>query len=179
LKLQGKIMAKVSPKKLAEIQGMLVAGLEPTLIADRVKVNRATVYEVKKAMDADIMERDISTLSREASPAIVNEIAKKVRDQGPMAFEGEVNKVINGIESLQKLETRFHDSFTKLLDKADDIMDRENITVSEWQTVTSTLASAFKDVFNSKGTTINVANADNINGQQSNSLTMFQSRMRH
>jgi len=168
----------ISPKKRAEVQGLLVAGVEPVQIAAQVRVSRATVYEIKKKMDADAMERDISTLSHEVAPSIVSQVAKRVRDEGPLAFEGEVDKVLNGVQSLQKLEVRFHETFTKLLDKADDILEQDGVTIVDWQIVSNTLANAFKEIYNSKGTTINVANADNINGQQSNSLTMFQSRMR-
>jgi len=170
-------MAKTPEPKEAKVKGMLVAGYDEFTIANEVGVSRAIVNKFKKEMDGDAMDVDIDLLSRQVAPSIVKKVAEKVRDVGPLAFENEVDKVISGIDSLQKLELRFHNTFTTILDKADTILEKEDLKTTEWKSVTDTLARAFKEIYNSRGTTINVANADNINGQQANSLTMFQSRM--
>ena len=165
----------MSPTKKAEVQGLIVKGLDIKMITEKTKVSRATIYNMKKEMEDDAKANSINELGR-ATPAILAEVAQQVRDKAPLALEGEVEKLLGAAESLQRLEVSFHGSFDKVLSSANMILDREDLSIIDWQIVTNTLASAFKDIYNSKGTTINVAQADNVAGNQ-NSLSMFQSRM--
>ena len=163
----------MSPAKLAEVQGLIVQGVEIKVITEKTKVSRASVYNIKNEMEADAKKNQINELGR-ATPAILAEVAKGIRDRAPLALEGEVEKLLGAAESLQRLEVGFHSSFDNVLKKANAMLQEDNLSIIDWQIVTNTLASAFKDIYNSKGTTVTVAQ---MGGPEGNNLSMFQSRM--
>ena len=167
----------LSPRKRAEVQALIVRGLDIKTIADKTKVSRAQIYNMRAELEEDAKNNSVAELGK-ASPAIIKEVVKDIKARTPLALEGEVEKLIGAAESLQKLEVSFHKTFDNVLERANEMMKQEDLTIVDWQIITNTLAGAFKDIYNSKGTTINVANADNVAGQQANSLTMFQSRMK-
>lgn len=163
----------ISAKKKAEIEGLIVRGMDIRDITDKTKVARATVYSIRKELIEGSSDRDITTLSQ-AAPAILAEVATDIRNRAPIALEEEVEKLLDAAQSLQRLETNFHESFELILIRAKALLNQDNLSVLEWTMITNTLSSAFKDVFHTKGTTINVGQAGSVG---SNSLTMFQSRM--
>jgi len=165
----------MSPTKLAEVQGLLVQGMEIKAITDKTKVSRASVYNIRTEMNEDAKKNQINELGR-AAPAILSEVAKGIRDRAPLALEGEVEKLLGAAESLQRLEVGFHSSFDNVLKKANAMLQEDNLSIIDWQIITNTLAGAFKDIYNSKGTTVNVAQMGGAGGD--NSLSMFQSRMK-
>ncbi len=165
----------MSPAKLAEVQGLIVQGVEIKVITEKTKVSRASVYNIKNEMEADAKKNQINELGR-ATPAILSEVAKGIRDRAPLALEGEVEKLLGAAESLQRLETNFHNSFDNVLIKANQMLKSEDLSLIDWQIITNVLAGAFKDIYNSKGTTVNVAQMGGQGGD--NSLSMFQSRMK-
>ena len=165
----------ISPMKLAEVQGLLVQGVDIKTITDKTKVSRATVYNIKTEMTDDAKNNHINELGR-ATPAILKEVAMGIRNRAPLALEGEVEKILGAAESLQRLEVSFHSSFDNILTKANEMLKGDNLSLVEWQIITNTLSGAFKDIYNSKGTTVNVAQMGGQGGD--NSLSMFQSRMK-
>ncbi len=165
----------MSPARLAEVQGLIVQGMEIKDITVKTKVSRASVYNIKNEMVQDAQDNQINELGR-AAPGILQEVANGIRDRAPLALEGEVEKLLGAAESLQRLETNFHKSFDNILNKANHMMTQDNLTLIEWQIITNTLSSAFKDIYNSKGTTVNVAQMGGQGGDST--LTMFQGRMK-
>jgi len=165
----------MSPAKLAEVQGLIVQGMEIKDITAKTKVSRASVYTIRKGMEDDAKNNNINELGR-ANPAILKEVALGIRNRAPLALEGEVEKLLGAAESLQRLEVSFHSTFDNVLEKANEILKRDDLSLIDWQIVTNTLSNAFKDIYNSKGTTVNVAQMGGQGGD--NSLSMFQSRMK-
>jgi len=165
----------ISPMKLAEVQGLLVQGVDIKTITDKTKVSRATVYNIKTEMTDDAKNNHINELGR-ATPAILKEVAMGIRNRAPLALEGEVEKILGAAESLQRLEVSFHSSFDNVLIKANDMLKDDTLSLIDWQIITNTLSNAFKEIYNSKGTTVNVAQMGGQGGD--NSLSMFQSRMK-
>ncbi len=165
----------MSPLKLGEVQGCIVLGMEVKDIALQTKVDRSTIYKIRKELEDDARESRANELGK-ASPAILAEVANGIRDRAPLALEAEVEKILGAAESLQKLEVSFHSTFDNVLAKANQILKQEELSLVEWQIVTNTLSNAFKDIYNSKGTTVNVAQMGGQGGD--NSLSMFHSRMK-
>ena len=167
---------KRSEKKKLQVQTMLVQGMDVLDIAKELNMSRSKVYDIRNEMEDDAINNSVNDLCK-ATPAILNEVASKVRARAPLVLEDEVTRVLDAAESLQRLEVSFHKTFANILTRANEILDREDLTIPQWQTVTNTLSNAFKEIYNSKGTTINVAQADSISGATKNSVTMFQPRM--
>lgn len=166
-----------SKKRKELVKARIIAGDSPESIMEEHNVSLGFIMRTKKELIQNIKETDTQIVT-EATPQLLQEVAEEVKKRTPQDLRGEVNKLVKGVDSLQRLETSFHEAFDLILLRANDLLSREDIKVTEWQIVTNTLSNAYKDVFHSKGTTINVAQADNINGQQANNLTMFQSRMK-
>ena len=165
----------MSPAKLAEVQGLIVQGMEIKDITAKTKVSRASVYNIKNEMVKDAEANQINELGR-ATPAILAEVANGIKNRAPLALEGEVEKLLGAAESLQRLEVSFHSSFDNVLKKANEMLQDDNLSLIDWQIITNTLSNAFKDIYNSKGTTVNVQQLGGQGGD--NSLSMFQSRMK-
>jgi hypothetical protein len=164
----------LSATKRAEVQGLIVQGLGIREIVDQTKVSRATVYQIKADLEHDAAKNRVDELGK-ASPAILREVALGIKARAPLALEGEVEKLLDAAESLQRLEISFHSSFDNILKRANAMLDDDGLSLVDWQIITNTLAGAFKDIYNSKGTTINVAQAGNVSN--GNSLSMFQGRL--
>lgn len=165
----------MSPARLAEVQGLLVQGLDVKEIMDKTKVSKGSIYTIRANMLEDAKNNNINEVGR-VTPVILQEIVEGIKSRAPLALEGEIQKVLGAAESLQRLECSFHDAFNNVLKKANDILKQEDLSIVDWQIVTNVLAGAFKDIYNSKGTTVNVAQMGGAGGD--NSLSMFQSRMK-
>lgn len=163
----------MSPTQRAEVEGLLIQGMEVKEITAKTKVSRAQVYNIRTELHATRNDNNIHVLAN-ATPEILASVANGIRDRAPVALEGEVEKLLDAAQSLQKLETSFHASFDNVLAKANEMLKQDNLSIIDWQIITNTLSSAFKDIYHTKGTTINVGQAGSVGG---NSLSMFQSRM--
>ena len=64
----------------------------------------------------------------------------------------------------------------KAVKMAESFLDEEELSIKEWQMITSTLATAYSALYNKAGTVVNVAQT-NVNAEKE-SLKFFQAAKR-
>ena len=154
---------------------MIVQGKSEEEIKEKLNYAPETIKLAAKKMRRESKYKHIDKLARASEP-VVNALYTQLMNEAPSAdVRDEAGVALHTINSLRNLERSFHNSFNKILVKANVILDSEDLTTKDWITVTNTLSSSFKDIFNSTGTTINVAQAGSVgNTDNSQNLTMFQ-----
>ncbi len=166
-------MAKLDEIDKAKILADLGSGVAPKIVAERHNISRATAYNMREANRKEKENAAAVDMSRRKT--VLGKVITTMQETAPEEVRADLEEILNSAESLQKLEVGFHDTFTNVLTVANRLMMEPNVSIIDWQIITNTLATAFKDIFNASGTTINVAQG----GAGENSLSMFQSRMKN
>jgi len=172
-------MAQLTPHKKILVKTAIAEELEKDAfdaqkIADMFGISRANVYSIRNRMAEDKNKQNTQTIHH-TNPALLDLVVDTLEETMPAELVVEANKLIDSARSLQQLETEFHVTFKLILAKSVLFMNDEDLSLVDWQIITNTLAAAFKDIYNTTGTTINVAKADSIGGTQN--LTMLKGRM--
>jgi len=169
----------ISPKTLANIKADLAKNVEVKTIAEKYKVGRASVYNIRTAMTEKDYERAIIDTARVTpqSLKIVQEAIEANESIIPADVVEDLKATVDALESLQLLEVKMHDTLTLALDKASMLLNQENLSIIDWQIITNTIASCHKDVFSKGSVTNNLIQGDMVGSKKGNNLTMFQSRM--
>jgi transposase len=137
------------------VEAELLAGAEPRELAEKYGMAYNTIQLWKKKLFAEKPTEAISDLTHETT-ATLELIRTKAKEEAP-TVAGKIDKIIDGVEGLQSLEEEFQATMHKAVMRAKEFLDSDDITIKEWQMITSTLGSAYAALFNSKGTTVNVA----------------------
>jgi len=154
---------------------MIAQGKSEEAMMSELGYALGSIKAAKKRLYMAAKDKRVQQLAGASEPMIMAMHATMYDDIDTVSLQEEASTALRTIDSLRKLERSFHDSFNKILDRANIILDQEHITTKEWVTVTNTLSSSFKDIFNSTGTTINVAQAGSVGAtDNSKNLTMFQ-----
>ena len=150
-------------KKVA-IKAELITGANARKLAEKYDVHYSTVVKYRNELrdgkkDAiDVVDADIE------APALhlIAEGVKAKSDLPPKVqkvFEAKVDDIVEGISSLQLLDTEFHKTITKLLDWANNQIT-DDMAMKDWRMIASQIGDLHTAIF-SKGTTVNVQQNNN------------------
>ena len=154
----------------SQIRALLKLGESRKDIAERLKCNYDSVskeaQKLKKEEDGDVTKVDLDLL---------NHVITETKETSAVDVSKKFEVIEEGISGIQKLDARFHKSMTNMLDKADEFLVRESLTISEFATVTGAISNAYKSIFQSGGVNVNVNNGTQISDTK---LSMFKTSLR-
>ena len=163
-------------EKQVAIKAELVAGGNPRKLADKYGVHYTTVIGYRNDLRDGVIDTevlDVANADAHVLKVVAEEVKTKVADAGalpPKSLEGfndKVDDIVEGVSSLQLLDTQFHTTITKLLSWANNQIT-DDMRLADWRAIASQVGELHTAVF-SKGTTVNV--------QQNNGATGFSSGM--
>ncbi len=154
----------------SQIRALLKLGEARKDIAERLKVNYDSVskeaQKLKKEEDGDVTKVDLDLL---------NHVITETKEIAPIEAIKKLEVLGEAVSGIQKLDERFHESMTGMLDKADGFMKRKDLTISEFATITGSISNAYKSIFQSGGVNVNVNNGTQISDTK---LSMFKGALR-
>jgi len=151
------------------VKSLLALGEKPKDIAERTGVAYQKVLSIRKKMEA---ESDNALVGEAAaiSPEVVHTIVEKAREEAPAAVVKKLEMVQEGITSLQKLDGDFHQTISKALTKAEELLDSEKLKASEWVSITNALSNAYNNIFNNSGVNVHVDNSTKVSASSVNMM---------
>jgi hypothetical protein len=111
----------------------------------------------------------------EVDPMVLHTVAERVRREAPRDVSKKIDKLVDGVTSLQPLETKFQAIVLNLLEAAEEMSGRENLSVKDWKTLGDGIGALYTSIFNKSGVNVNVMNQTNVSGEK---LSLFKGSLR-
>jgi len=168
----------MSPKTLSEVKDDLIHGSSAKEVAKKYGIGLSSVYNIRAEMKEKDFAQSIVDTSRSHTGAleVVQKAIKANEHSMPVKDFKELTQTVDSLQSLKLLDVHFHKTITMALDRAEQLLEADNLSILEWQMITSTLSACHKDIFSTGNTVNNLVQGD-IVGTKGSSLSMFQGRM--
>jgi len=161
--------------KKIEAQALLATGEKPKDVAEKTGIGYQTVLGMKRKLEAENSGmKDIEVLTQVDLPTL-HTIAEAVKEKAPANVVKKIDKLVEGVTSLQSLEPKFHAVVVNLLEAAEELSLKDDLSVRDWAALSSGIGSLYSSVFNKSGISVNVNNQTQINGEK---MSMFRGSMR-
>ncbi len=163
-------------KKVA-IKAELVTGANPRKLSEKYGVHYTTVIGYRNdlregTLEAEIL--DVADADAHVLKVVANEVKKKVADSGALPpksmaqFSDKVDDIVEGVSSLQLLETEFHTTITKLLKWA-NAQITDDMRLADWRAIASQIGELHSKVY-SNGMQVNVQQNNNAGSSFTNGM---------
>ncbi len=161
----------------AKIKARLAMGSTPRELADgefRGVAGYVTILNLRKELAAG-KEREAAQTAASIDPVVLDIVIEKAREEAPVSVVKKMEKIQEGLSGLQILDDKFHTTMIKALERAEEYLEGEGLKSSEWVAITNALSSAYNNIFNSKGVSVNVNNGTQFSDSK---LQMFKGSLR-
>ena len=148
--------------KELKVKAELASGVKPRILADKYDVAYSTVIKYRNEMRVEAEKAKVAkvvNLDPVALQVVVENIEEAEREVGAISVD--TNAVVKGAQGLQKLEPKFQSAVEKLLERAVDLADDENLTPTGLNTLAKAVGSLYSDIYSSKGTNVQINNTTN------------------
>lgn len=155
-------MAKSDDLRL-EIETRLRLGEKAIDLKDEYsgEVHYNTIRNWEKLIQTKEKEdKGIDILKDKTTPAVLQSMVEKAHEEAPPKIAQQMQVIANGIEGLQKLDGKFHEVMLVAIEKGEKFLREDDLKLSDWKLIVSTLADAYASVFKTSGTNINVNNSN-------------------
>jgi len=161
-------------ESVSSAKALLKMGEKAKDVAEKTGLSYQKVLAIKKSMIADDTQRELGDIVA-MDPVALDIIVEKAKSEAPKRVVKEIERIQEGVTGLQKLDGEFHTTFSLVLSKAEDYLSREDLKASEWVAITNALSSAYNNIYNNSGVSVNVDNSTKVS---SHSLSMFKGSLR-
>ena len=168
-------MAKPPPDVCNKITALLELGTETVKeISVRLGVDYHAVSDLKRALKNKKKDNDVKWAAK-APIELISDMVDKAKVEAPYTVIKKLDKIQEGLSGIQLLDSKFHSTMTLALEKADQLLNSEDLTSGQWVAITNALSRAYSDIFNNKGVSVNVNSQNNFSTDKVN---MFKGAMR-
>ncbi len=167
-------MAKVIDAVKYQILAELREGKKSKELSEKYGVPYITIQTWKQKLNKGGADEKIQQLVQIDESAL-QVVVEKVKESAPPKVAKEIEKVVDGVVGLQKLEPEFHTLVTKLLTKAESFADAEDLAVKDWVAISNSIGLLYANIFNKSGVNVNVLNQTTVHGEK---MSMFKGSMR-
>ena len=157
-----------------KIRSLLAIGEKPKDIASKLDVGYPKVLKIRKDMDAEKTNASIDDVVM-LDPVALELIVDKAKENAPAKVVKKLESMHEGISGLQKLDNEFHTTFSKILTKAEEFLNGDDLTPAQWVSITNALSNAYNNIFNSSGVNVHVDNSTKVSNS---SVAMMKGAMR-
>jgi hypothetical protein len=149
----------------------LRAGMKAKDISEQTGVKLSTIYAIKRELpreDEEQLVKDMKDVPMDALHHVVDE-AKKLAP----TMTAELDAVVVSVDGIKKLDAKFQETIAMGLKRFDEMLQRDDLKISEVKTIMDTTANAYAKVFDA-GTNIHIGDNNSVSSQQ---LTIFKNKM--
>ncbi len=158
-----------------KILAELATGATPKDLAHKYKTPYVTILGWKKKYEKERQgQADVEVLTSTDLP-ILHAVAERVKEEAPASVARKIDKLVEGVTALEQLEPKFHTVTLKLLEAAEEMASRDDLTVKDWSTLSAGIGGLYASIFNKSGVNVNVMNQTNVNNEK---LSMFKGSLR-
>jgi len=156
----------------AQVDAELALGVSPRKIAEKYKVGYGTILLWQKKIKEQnnnletVMAVDANTLQA---------VADKVKENAPKKVVKQIDNLVDGVTNLQQLEPKFNSMVLKLLEKAEQLAEDDELTVKDWSLLSAGIGALYANIFNKAGVNVNVLNQNQVSGEK---MSMFKATLR-
>jgi len=155
----------IDPQIKLKATSMLRTGKTSKEVSSELGLPYVTVHTWKKKIDAELENNEVVELTT-IDPSTLHSIAEEVKLKAPKTVAKEVDKLVEGVVGLQKIDEKFRTVVYELLEWAELQSQREDLSVNEWKTIGTTISSMYTAIFSKNVTNVNVMNNTNISSDK-------------
>ena len=147
-----------------KIEAELKLGKPPKELAEKYGVSYGTILGWRKKLDAAKFDADVDAVV-EVDPHVLHTVAEEVKSKAPEVLKKEVDKLVNSVTSLERLNQKMHELAFKALEHVEAKLC-EDISTKELQVLSGIIRDLYTS-FNSKNVTnVNVLNSTTISTEK-------------
>jgi hypothetical protein len=162
----------ISRELRLKVEAELAMGKTPKELSAKYEVPYVTIVNWRKKIDTEVKDVNVVT---QVDPVVLHSVAEGIKREAPRDVAKKIDKLVDGVTSLQTLEPRFHAVVLNLLEAAEEMSMRENLSVKDWKTLGDGIGSLYTSIFNKSGVNVNVMNQTNVSGEK---LSLFKGSLR-
>ena len=164
-------MALSKAEQRKAIKAELRMGAKPKELAEKYEVSVATVYAIRKEIDAEIEDESINQL-KDIPTEVIHQVVEESKTKAPQ-LTNVLTAIEVGADGLKKLDAKFQETTAKALARFDEYLLDPETPLKDIKLIIDTTANAYEKVFNS-GTNIHIGDNNNVSNQK---LTIFKNKM--
>ena len=154
--------------KEIKIKAALAQGKKPRPLSEEYGVAYATVIKYRNQLRDDAEKAKVETITS-IDPIALEVIVENIEQEND--FKVDLAPVVEGAKGLMALEPKFQSAVEKLLERAVDLADDENLTPNGLNTLSKAVGTLYSDIYSQKGTNVQINN--NTNNVSSDSVSAF------
>ena len=155
-------------------EAKLSSGMTSREVSEEMGIAYITVHSWKNKLEDQDAEATVCDLVKVDKDAL-RTVKQMVEENAPPKVAKEIGKVVDGIVGLQSLEPKFLTVVTKLLEAAEEMAGKDDLSIKDWVAISNGIGQLYSNIYNKSGTNINVLNQNQVNGER---MSMFKGSMR-
>ncbi len=156
----------ISKETRLKVEHELRMGKTAKDLAEKYDISYPTVIGWKKKLDeSTIIDEPINNLIEVDEQTLVA-VAEKVKAEAPDIVKKKIDKLVDGITGLQRLDEKFHALVFDILEQAEVFLAEPDIKPKDWAMIAGTIGSLYTAIFSKNVTNVNVMNNTNISSEK-------------
>lgn len=166
----------ISQETRVKVEALLAIGTNPQELASRYDIPYGTIMLWNRKLNEDRIEnKDLETVMS-VDTQTLSIVADRIKEVAPSNVVAKIDKLVDGVTALGKLEPKFFEVTLSLLEKAEEFISKDDLSVKDWAAISSTLGLLYANIYNKAGVNVNVLNQTQVSGEK---LSMFKSTMKN
>ncbi len=154
-----------------KIEAELAIGKTPKYLAEKYSRSYGTILSWQKKLNDK--NTDVDTVVA-IEPEILHAVAARIKEDAPKRVAQQIDKIVDGVTSLQSLEPKFHAVVLNLLERAETLSQDKDLTIKDWALLGTGIGQLYTNIFNKTGVNVNVLNNTQVNGEK---MQLFKSSL--
>ena len=155
----------ISKELRLKVESELRLGKTSRELASKYKLPYPTIQAWKNKLSHEPEEDAIVDLVV-VDPQTLTMVAESLKEQAPKEVAKKIDKLVDGVVGLQKIDEKFRTVVYELLEWAELQTKKEDLSIKEWQIISQCIGNLYSSVFSKNITNVNVMNNTTIDTEK-------------
>lgn len=157
----------------AKVDAELALGKTPTELSHKYGIPYVTINGWKKKLEDT--NKNVEELKK-IDPVIVNAVIETIKETAPAEVSDKLDALGEAVTSLDTLEKKFHTIVMNLLNAAETMSKKEDLSIRDWKALGDGIGSLYSSIFNKAGVVVNNLNQTTVSGEK---MTLFKNSLKN
>lgn len=165
----------ISKEIRAKVEAELSLGESPRDLARKYPdASYQTILGWQKKLNVAELENDVIIDLVKADTTTLTMVAEGIKAKAPAEVVKQIDNLVDGVNGLKNLESKFQSLVLKLLESADTMAGNKELSVRDWKVLSDGISNLYTSIFNKAGINVSVHNQNTVSGE---SLSLFKNTM--
>ena len=161
-----------------KIKAELAQGATPRSLANdpKYKASYQTIIKWRNQLREEAEQKRVDSVV-DLDPVALQVVVETIEESKQKgAIDVNVQGIVEGAKGLQTLEPKFQSAAGKLLERAEELADAEDLTPTGLHTLAKAVGGLYSDIYSQKGTNVQINN--NVENVSTDGMSAFEKSQR-